>query len=107
MDKSNYELIVSFEASQEIEDAVGWYESQKEGLGIEFFLQFEEVTELLKNNPEIYAKVYDYFRKALIQKFPYAIYYAVNHTQKIIDIVAVFHNKKNPEVIKTNLDFRT
>ncbi len=45
-----YSILVSPEANMDLIEAIDWYESQKEGLGINFSLKFEEAAYMLESN---------------------------------------------------------
>lgn len=48
-------------------------------------------------HPEASAVRYDDVRVRLTKTFPYMIHYKINHTEKIIIIIAVFGVRENPE----------
>lgn len=50
----------------------------------------------IEQRPELYAKVRRNVREALVQGFPYCIYYEVEEAW--IDVIAVFHTSRAPEV---------
>ena len=96
-----YELILSTDAIADLEDAVDWYEEKRSDLALDFLLSYQEAINLLKNNPFLYAKVYSNLRKALMKKFPYAIYYRMLDSQpKTVEVIAVFHTSRNPKIWK-------
>jgi hypothetical protein len=63
------------EIASDLADVRDWYESRSDGLGEEFirmaYAGFEELLEF----PEKYEEVYGPFRRALMRRFPYSIYY--------------------------------
>lgn len=98
-----YELILDTQAEDDIADAALWYEEQRTGLGEQFVLRFEEALDLLAENPHIFAQVYSHFRRALMKQFPYAIFYSIDVSQAIVEVIGVFHGSRNPEIIKKRL----
>ena len=93
MEGKEYGLILSRRALSSLDDAAGWYEQQREELGMEFLMAFEEAADFLRKNPKIYQKVYREFRKSSIKRFPYAIFFAVDDPKRVVRIVAVMHEK--------------
>lgn len=97
-------IIVSPPAEMDIDEAMEWYESQKEDLSIDFLLRFTEVIHLLSEHPELGVQVYQHFRKILMGNFPYAIYYSIDGND--IWIIAVLHTKRSQKVIKKRLSLK-
>ncbi len=62
-------------ALSDIEGAATWFESQRPGLGTEFILELDHSIERVGTNPEAFAQVYRVFRRALLRRFPYALYF--------------------------------
>lgn len=89
------------------EDAINgfrWYEEKAIGLGEEFLRLFYAIAGEINRNSLIYQTVYKDFRRCLLRRFPYAVYYKVEG-QEII-VYALFHCARNPTVIKRNLNVR-
>ena len=93
-----YKLLISPEAQEDIEFAAFWYELHKNGLGSEFILSIDAEINLISRNPLVYPKIYKHVRRAVINRFPYAIFYIVNN--KIINILALIHQSRNPKIFK-------
>jgi len=93
---------------QEVEeDAIAgyrWYEEKAKGLGEEFLRVFYAGAEQVLENPLAYARVFDDFRRYLLRRFPYALYYQIEGNQVII--FGLFHCARNPRTIKSNLQGR-
>jgi plasmid stabilization system protein ParE len=69
------ELRVALEAEQDIADAYGWYERQRIGLGEEFLSRVDASIQNILRNPELHRVVYETYRRILVRRFPYAIFY--------------------------------
>ncbi len=89
-----YEVIVSNEAATDILEIIEWYEAQKENLGDQFLLSFDEVIRFLEKNPYLYQKIRNEIRRAITQKYPYAVFYKIYQEQKEIGIIAVVHQAR-------------
>jgi plasmid stabilization system protein ParE len=92
-----YELVLATDATQDIDEAIEWYEAQKEGLGIKFALSFKESVRFLENNPQMYAKIFEEIRRVLVRGFPYSVYYLIEESKQEVLIFAVIHNSRNPK----------
>jgi plasmid stabilization system protein ParE len=94
-------IVIEPQASLDIEEAASWYETQLIGLGVEFILEIDFAIEKIQNNPKLYLQSYRFARRALLRRFPYAIYYVFNHLE--IRILAVLHQVRSDKTIKLRL----
>lgn len=78
-----------------ISDAYDWYESRKSGLGDEFIDCVDELLNRVCMIPESYAIVYRDVRRAVIKRFPYAVYYRIISSR--IVVTAIFHSRRDPK----------
>lgn len=89
-------------ACRDLIEGYRFYEQQEEGLG-NYFLDtlFSDIDSL-----QIYAGIHHkYFKKyyrSLSKRFPYAIYYRIDHD--LILIYAVLDCRQNPAAIKNRLE---
>jgi len=84
--------------------AYSWYEKKSKGLGEDFLRVFYANATELTRNPLIYRKIYKNFRRRLMRRFPYAIYF---HTaDKEIIVHALLHTARNPKLIENILNNR-
>lgn len=89
------------------EDVIGgyvWYEAKSPGLGEEFLRIFYACAAEIPRNPLLYPKVYNEFRRLLLKRFPYAIYFMVGNDQIIV--FGLFHCARDPRTIRTKLQDR-
>jgi plasmid stabilization system protein ParE len=93
------------EIINDLEDARNWYESCSNGLGEDFIHRTYSLFEELLLFPERHEKVYGCFRRALINRFPYSIYY--HFSEDTIIIYGVFHSSRDPVQIIKRLGDRT
>lgn len=88
-------------AFSDIEEASAWYDSQRPGLGTEFILQLDRLLEKAASNPEAYEQVHREFRRALLQRFPFAIYFTPR--DGILRVYAVLHQHRSGEFVSSRL----
>ncbi|MHB1391276.1 MAG: type II toxin-antitoxin system RelE/ParE family toxin [Thermoleophilia bacterium] len=81
-------------AAADVEDAFLWYESQRSGLGDEYLDELALVLRAIAEHPNRLPIIHRETRRALLHRFPYALFYRVLD-EKIL-IVACMHGKRNP-----------
>jgi len=89
------ELVVAPEAELDITEAYVWYESRRVGLGEEFLTSVDACMERIRHQPAIYPRVHEEYRRALIRRFPYAIFF--ESAAAVVTVYAVFHTSRDPE----------
>jgi plasmid stabilization system protein ParE len=89
------ELILAPEAEQDISQAYDWYEHRRSGLGEEFLGCVDACVQGICRSPELHAKIHEEYRRALVRRFPYAIFYEYN--DNTVTIYCVFHTSRNPD----------
>jgi len=92
-----YKLFIEPESLNDIQEAVYWYNDRQKGLGKRFFSEVKKKFKTIIKNP-FYAVKYDDIRCVLIDKFPYLIHYKIEEDLKQIDVIAVFHTSRNPDL---------
>jgi len=95
-------LVIKPIALIDIDEAVGWYESELKGLGNRFLQKLDEAFNKLQKNPQHYSKIYDPVRRILLRKFPYKILYLVADDGSVV-VLAVLHVKRSKRYIKKRL----
>ena len=92
------------EAQDDILDGMFWYESQKADLGIAFFSEIERNLTIISQNPLAGREFNGKFRRAVMKKFPFCIYYLVN-SEKIV-FLGFIHAHRDPRKISQWLQSR-
>ncbi len=86
------------------EDAIAgyiWYEEKAKGLGEEFLRLFYAKAREIPRNPLLFRNVYNDFRRQLLKRFPYAIYFRIED-EKIV-VFGLFHCARDPRFIEDSL----
>ncbi|HEX8356799.1 MAG TPA: type II toxin-antitoxin system RelE/ParE family toxin [Segetibacter sp.] len=96
-----YKIEVRPLAAMEILKAYDWYESAKEGLGMEFLNELEAFYESLHRNPNTYSYYDKPVRQGKINRFPYVVVYESPDDISTIVIYSVFMAKQDPAKKKT------
>jgi plasmid stabilization system protein ParE len=88
-------LIVAPEAEQDLAEAYDWYEAQRIGLGEDFLSCVDARIRSICRAPQMCAFVHESYRRALVRRFPYAIFY--EHAEGVVTVYCVFHTSRDPE----------
>jgi plasmid stabilization system protein ParE len=86
---------VSFrpEAEAEALETRDWYEGRRPGLGAEFRAALDETVERLADNPMQFRLVRGETRRAILNRFPHAVYFRLDGND--ILVLAV-HGRQHP-----------
>ena len=94
-------IVISHPAAQDLDDVYSWYERQKVGLGPRFLSAVNVTLQSIQRTPAGYQSIYQSYRKAVLGRFPYVIFYRDEVDQ--IFISAVFHTSRSPESLQDRL----
>jgi plasmid stabilization system protein ParE len=83
------------EVLEEMESATAFYEEKSLGLGDLFFEELETTFTIILQSPFAFPQKQDDYRQAVINRFPYTIWYRVNNFEVVV--VAVWHTSRNPD----------
>jgi toxin ParE1/3/4 len=91
---TEYRLVSEPRADLDIEAAFLWYEKELSGLGLEFLDELRAVYKRIVEGPLKYPHLRSGVRRALVRRFPYIVYFAVEPT--VIVVLAVLHASRDP-----------
>jgi plasmid stabilization system protein ParE len=83
------------EAMEDIQQAYDWYEERESGLGEKFIRCLDDCLLSIRRIPMGYAKVYRNYRRAVVRRFPYVVFYKA--LKKKVIVYSVFHCSQNPD----------
>jgi plasmid stabilization system protein ParE len=81
---------------RDLADAFAYYEEQVEGLGNDFLSAVESTFDAIERYPEMFASVHREVRRAVISRFPYAVFYRVEASHVVV--FRVLHTARDPKV---------
>jgi toxin ParE1/3/4 len=89
-----YRLISEPPVDLDVEAAFDWYENERPGLGVEFLDELRATYNRIDDGPLKYQELRGGIRRALLRRFPYAVYFAIEGD--VVVVVAVLHASRDP-----------
>ena len=90
------------EAEADLAEAYEWYRRRGQGLGDEFLRSVEAALATIRRVPQAYPVVHRQARRALLRRFPYALFY--QHTGGEIVVIGCFHAARDPATWQRRTD---
>jgi plasmid stabilization system protein ParE len=87
-------LVFRPQAESELLDARRWYEERRPGLGRAFATAVADAVADVLENPLAHPRVHGETRRALVRRFPYAVYFRVLPDELVV--LAVMHGRRLP-----------
>ena len=100
-----YSLRLLPELEEDVISGFSWYEQKAPGLGEDFLRLFYACSEELPRYPFLYPIIHGDFRRRLLRRFPYSIYYRVIEYELVV--FGLFHCARDPIIISEILVNRT
>jgi plasmid stabilization system protein ParE len=89
-----YRLLADPRADLDVVSTFDWYEREQVGLGDQFLAELRGAYDRVADGPLKYPTVRPGVRRALIRRFPYAVYFSVE--AQTIFVLAVLHASRDP-----------
>ena len=83
------------EARADIREAARWYDGERSGLGTEFTRAVRAALASIEREPQTYPLAGTEVRRALVRRFPYAIYFVAD--RDAIVVLACLHVRRDPQ----------
>jgi len=87
-------LVVREAAEADIAEAARWYEQRSPGLGSEFLRAVDVTLAEVARMPERYPLVRGRARRALLRRFPYAVFFVAS--PDLVSVFACLHARRDP-----------
>lgn len=81
---------------RDLAGAYGWYEEQRTGLGEQFLAAVSSAFEAIGEFPEMFVQVHGEVRRAIVSRFPYAVFYRIEPSRVVI--LTVLHTARDPRL---------
>lgn len=82
------------EAADDVSLARDWYDARSPALGDSFVRSLAQIVDLISELPEAFPEIAVGLRRALLSRFPYALYYRLDRSA--IDVIACLHTRQSP-----------
>ena len=82
-------------------EAFSWCENVSTGLGHDFMRALEAAVFAAWRNPLLYRRVFQGFRRILLHRFPYALYFHADN--RVVRILLLTHGARNPRHISASV----
>jgi plasmid stabilization system protein ParE len=89
-------VIVVPVAQGDIGAAFDWYEQTKPGLGHELIEALSLCFDVIAAHPGQFARIHGPIRRALLRRFPYAVFFIEDQTD--VSVLAVMHMARDPDL---------
>jgi plasmid stabilization system protein ParE len=91
---TEYRLVAEPRVDLDVAAAYQWYENEQPGLGLEFLDQLRATYDRIAAGPLQHQDLRSGIRRALLRRFPYAVYYAVEGD--LVIVLALLHASRDP-----------
>ena len=91
-------VVVRARAKRDIREARFWYRGISGELGEDFLKSVDDAIALAQRYPLAFRLVHRTFRRVLLRRFPYALFYQFADNR--IVVVAVLHQARDPRVLR-------
>jgi plasmid stabilization system protein ParE len=95
-------LIVRRRAEHDMAEAGLWYESRRPGAGLYFIRCVDAAISLITRHPEAGPAHFGRFRRVLVPRLPFAVFYTIEPGAVIVH--GVFHTSRDPEKLRERLE---
>jgi mRNA-degrading endonuclease RelE of RelBE toxin-antitoxin system len=91
-------VIISAAALLDIQEITNWYNKCLPKLGSRFQKVAKQQIGTLKLNAEGYSTRYNNVHCLPIKKFPYLIHFTIDNVNRIVEVFAVIHTSRSPDI---------
>lgn len=93
---NGYNVVFSERALNDIEEAIGYYNSKQPDLGKKFALEIQSTLSSIKLNPFYTSVRYNDVRCAAVSVFPFLVHYQVDSDNSTVRILSVYNTHRKP-----------
>jgi plasmid stabilization system protein ParE len=94
-------LITNPEAEEDLAEIRAWYQLRETGLGDRFIFAVDRIFARIADGPSRYPPYSEEVHRALVQGFPYSVYYTADDA--VVTILAVIRQTRDPKLITNKL----
>jgi plasmid stabilization system protein ParE len=89
------------EAAADVAAGFRWYDDQRSGLGSQFLDCVLACLERVRRTPDLYGRVHGEYRRALVRRFPYAVFYEI--ADGAVTVYCIVHTAREPSKWQSRL----
>jgi toxin ParE1/3/4 len=78
----------------DVDSAYEWYDKERPGLGERLLAAIRDTLERVQSDPRHFGVIYRRVRAALVETFPYVVYFRIEHTR--LFVLAILHGHRDP-----------
>jgi plasmid stabilization system protein ParE len=93
-----WRLVIRPRAESDLRDARSWYQNQRTGLGDQFLAQIAIALEFLIRDPNLHPEYYRGFRRVMMRRFPYKLFYRIEG-ERIIVFRVLHSGRDHPKLL--------
>jgi len=91
------DLVMSDAAEDDVSEAYAYYERQRLGLGEDFLEGVDFCIESVLRASKGRSFFHLDYRRALVRKFPYAVFYTFDEDKNQVTVYCIFHASRDPK----------
>jgi len=91
-----YRIVLSPDAQADIGSVIQWYDRIDPKLALRFGLEMRAIMRRITQLPYAFPRVASVFRRAMLIRFPYLVYYSVK--LDVVNVRAVLHQRRSVPV---------
>jgi plasmid stabilization system protein ParE len=95
----SYTIAFQKGALKDYKEACKWYRSNSETTENHFKEAIDQRLQDIAENPEAYSTRFKDVRAVALKKFPYLIFYQVEHSFQLVYVIAIWHEAREREAI--------
>ena len=98
-----WKIRIAESAKKDITEIKKWYSEQSPVAAKNFTFELISAIESLQKENIEHKKAYGNYRRLLLKKFPFVIYYNRLYQSEITEIIAILHNKRDRSFVMGRL----
>ena len=92
----SFRLEITEAAVEQVFEEETYYESKKVGLGAKFLDELFACYVNLEKSPKQWAEVRPSIRRALVNRFPYSVFFRIVESRSLVQVLLVIHQSADP-----------
>jgi toxin ParE1/3/4 len=94
----SFQVVFTPLAAEDYLEGIRWYKEQQDELDVRFDEAINATLDHISNYPSAYALRKKSIRAAVVQAFPYVIFFKLEVQRKRVVILAILHQARDPKV---------